>query len=238
MWSRQDMQDAPPDILITNYSMLNIMLMRAIEATIFDQTRTWLQGSHDRVFHLVVDELHTYRGTPGTEVAYLFVRSLIGLVFRRIPTNFVSSRQARRLRAAPRGSSISNSSSAATATASGSSAARDMLCPRIRQRLACYRKCGRPCAIWAGRSAPGDAAVVPQQAPVLLAASWSAACGTGNPVRRKFYIGASVHFKHRTHCDSPRRRTRYIVPQSPEALAPVLFPELKRSRRPMLSTDC
>lgn len=70
-WSRWDMQDAPPDILITNYSMLNIMLMRAIETSIFDQTRQWLSGSADRVFHLVVDELHTYRGTPGTEVAYL-----------------------------------------------------------------------------------------------------------------------------------------------------------------------
>ncbi len=71
MWSRWDMQDLPPDILITNYSMLNIMLMRTVEQPIFDQTRLWLQGSSDRVFYLVVDELHTYRGTPGTEVAYL-----------------------------------------------------------------------------------------------------------------------------------------------------------------------
>ena len=71
MWSRWDMQDTPPDILITNYSMLNIMLMRAIEAPIFDQTRHWLEQSPEHIFHLVVDELHTYRGTPGTEVAYL-----------------------------------------------------------------------------------------------------------------------------------------------------------------------
>jgi DEAD/DEAH box helicase domain-containing protein len=71
MWSRWDMQDHPPDLLITNYSMLNIMLMRSIEAGIFDQTRAWLAADHTRVFHLVVDELHTYRGTPGTEVAYL-----------------------------------------------------------------------------------------------------------------------------------------------------------------------
>jgi DEAD/DEAH box helicase domain-containing protein len=71
MWSRWDMQDHPPDILITNYSMLNIMLMRSVEATIFDQTKQWLQQSPLNVFHLVVDELHTYRGTPGTEVAYL-----------------------------------------------------------------------------------------------------------------------------------------------------------------------
>ena len=76
MWSRWDMQDAPPDILITNYSMLNIMLMRAIETSIFDQTRAWLSESPQHVFHLVVDELHTYRGTPGTEVAYL-LRALL-----------------------------------------------------------------------------------------------------------------------------------------------------------------
>lgn len=71
MWSRWDMQDHPPDILITNYSMLNIMLMRGIEASLFDQTRQWLRSNPDNLFHLVVDELHTYRGTPGTEVAYL-----------------------------------------------------------------------------------------------------------------------------------------------------------------------
>jgi DEAD/DEAH box helicase domain-containing protein len=71
MWSRWDMQDHPPDVLITNYSMLNIMLMRSVEASIFDQTRQWLQQEPSHIFHLVVDELHTYRGTPGTEVAYL-----------------------------------------------------------------------------------------------------------------------------------------------------------------------
>ncbi|MGH7964216.1 MAG: DEAD/DEAH box helicase, partial [Candidatus Binatia bacterium] len=71
MRSRWDMQGSPPDILITNYSMLNIMLMRSLEAPIFDLTRQWLAADRSRVFHLIVDELHTYRGTPGTEVAYL-----------------------------------------------------------------------------------------------------------------------------------------------------------------------
>jgi ATP-dependent helicase YprA (DUF1998 family) len=71
MWSRWDMQDAPPDLLITNYSMLNIMLMRGVESGIFDSTRQWLEADQNNTFHLVVDELHTYRGTPGTEVAYL-----------------------------------------------------------------------------------------------------------------------------------------------------------------------
>lgn len=71
MWSRWDMQEHAPDVLITNYSMLNIMMMRGVEASIFDQTKQWLRADHSHVFHLVVDELHTYRGTPGTEVAYL-----------------------------------------------------------------------------------------------------------------------------------------------------------------------
>ncbi len=70
MWSRWDMQDYPPDILITNYAMLNIMLIRDLEESIFDRTRKWLEKD-DSIFYLVVDELHSYRGTSGTEVAYL-----------------------------------------------------------------------------------------------------------------------------------------------------------------------
>jgi Lhr-like helicase len=76
MWSRWDMQEYPPDILITNYSMLNIMLMRTVEANVFDATRRWLAADPRNVFHLVVDELHSYRGTPGTEVGYL-LRALL-----------------------------------------------------------------------------------------------------------------------------------------------------------------
>ena len=71
MRSRWDMQDSPPDILITNYSMLNIMMMRKIEEGIFDKTRDWLASDPANQFFLIVDELHSYRGTPGTEVAYL-----------------------------------------------------------------------------------------------------------------------------------------------------------------------
>jgi hypothetical protein len=70
MRCRWDMQDAPPDILITNFSMLSIMLMRDADSGILDKTRDWLRRDGS-VFHLVVDELHLYRGTSGTEVAYL-----------------------------------------------------------------------------------------------------------------------------------------------------------------------
>lgn len=82
MWSRWDMQDTPPDILITNYSMLNIMLMRQIESCIFKQTREWLAGDPTRRFFLIIDELHAYRGTPGTEVAYI-----LRLLLNRIGLN-------------------------------------------------------------------------------------------------------------------------------------------------------
>ncbi|MBE0525167.1 MAG: DEAD/DEAH box helicase, partial [Methanosarcinales archaeon] len=71
MRSRWDMQDSPPDILITNFSMLSIMLMRETDEAIFEKTRQWLAGGEDRVFHLIIDELHLYRGTAGAEVAYL-----------------------------------------------------------------------------------------------------------------------------------------------------------------------
>ena len=72
MRSRWDMQDYPPDILITNYSMLSIMLMRKIDEPIIEKTRKWLAEDIDNnVFHLIIDELHLYRGTAGTEVAYL-----------------------------------------------------------------------------------------------------------------------------------------------------------------------
>ncbi len=70
MWSRWDMHSHPPDIFITNYSMLSIMLTRDLEQPIFEKTKKWLEEP-DSIFHLVVDELHSYRGTAGSEVAYL-----------------------------------------------------------------------------------------------------------------------------------------------------------------------
>lgn len=82
MYTRFDMQATPPDVLVSNFSMLSIMLMRTIDRGPFDETKKWLAGEdlpipqreaarEDRIFHLVIDELHLYRGTSGTEVAYL-----------------------------------------------------------------------------------------------------------------------------------------------------------------------
>ena len=79
MRSRWDMQSHPPDILITNYSMLNIMLLRPRDEPFFHQTKAWLDESHEHVFTVIVDELHMYRGTQGTEVAYLLRNLLLRL---------------------------------------------------------------------------------------------------------------------------------------------------------------
>lgn len=75
MLTRWDMVAAPPDILVTNYSMLNVMLMRETEQPIFRKTRDWLKSDAANEFTLVVDELHLYRGTQGAEVA-MIVRNL------------------------------------------------------------------------------------------------------------------------------------------------------------------
>lgn len=71
MTSRWDMHAHPPDILITNISMLSAMLSREVEQPIFDQTRRWLANDPDAYFFLILDELHLHRGSAGTEVAYL-----------------------------------------------------------------------------------------------------------------------------------------------------------------------
>ena len=73
---RWNIQETPPDILITNITMLGGMLNRDVDAPILDATRTWLENNDDSYFYLVVDELHLHRGTAGTEVAYL-LRSLL-----------------------------------------------------------------------------------------------------------------------------------------------------------------
>jgi hypothetical protein len=74
--SRWDMQETPPDLLITNTSMLNAMLSREVDEPIFLKTRKWLESDPSAYFFLVLDELHLIRGSTGTEVAAL-IRTLI-----------------------------------------------------------------------------------------------------------------------------------------------------------------
>lgn len=74
LFSRQEMQDVCPDLLITNYSMLEYMLLRPIERSIFEQTARWLAHSPENYFMVILDEAHMYRGSAGAEVAYLLRR--------------------------------------------------------------------------------------------------------------------------------------------------------------------
>jgi len=69
--SRWDMQQTPPDILITNVSMLGAMLNREVDDPVFETTKQWIASNDDAYFYLVLDELHLQRGAAGTEVAYL-----------------------------------------------------------------------------------------------------------------------------------------------------------------------
>lgn len=74
--SRWDMQMSPPDILVTNTSMLATMLVREVEAPIWDATAAWLREDPEACFFLVLDELHLIRGSAGSEVVGL-LRTLI-----------------------------------------------------------------------------------------------------------------------------------------------------------------
>jgi hypothetical protein len=84
--TRHEVQDAPPDVLVTNYSMLEYMLMRPLERPIFDRTGKWLEENPDERLLLVVDEAHLYRGASGAEVALLIrrLRARLGIPPERL----------------------------------------------------------------------------------------------------------------------------------------------------------
>jgi superfamily II DNA or RNA helicase len=64
---RAEMQEKPPEILLTNYMMLELLLTRLQERTIRD-------AIYSNLRFLVFDELHTYRGRQGADVAMLIRR--------------------------------------------------------------------------------------------------------------------------------------------------------------------
>jgi len=65
--TRTKMREAPPQILLTNYMMLELLLTRVRERSIRD-------GIYNNLRFLVFDELHTYRGRQGADVALLIRR--------------------------------------------------------------------------------------------------------------------------------------------------------------------
>ena len=63
--SRETMHKTPPHILVTNYSMLEYMLLRPKDGIVF---------SGATLRFLVLDEAHTYRGAKGIEISLLLNR--------------------------------------------------------------------------------------------------------------------------------------------------------------------
>lgn len=68
--NRDTILDTPPDILLTNFKMLDYALMKA------EYHRLWKHNLEDSQLlkFLVLDELHTYDGAQGTDVANLIRR--------------------------------------------------------------------------------------------------------------------------------------------------------------------
>ena len=67
--TRDEIRNNPPTILITNYSMLEWMMLRDKDRTIFAQSRGKLQA-------IVLDEAHLYSGALGNDINMLIRRTL------------------------------------------------------------------------------------------------------------------------------------------------------------------
>ena len=66
--NRGVLRERPPDILLTNYKMLDLLLTRPVDAPL------WRHNLPDALRYLVVDELHTFDGAQGTDLACLIRR--------------------------------------------------------------------------------------------------------------------------------------------------------------------
>ena len=87
--TRFEMQKTCPDILITNYSMLELMLLRRQEESIWNSTRQWLNQSEENKLLFIIDEAHMYRGASGGEVALLLRRLFHKLGIGREKVQFI-----------------------------------------------------------------------------------------------------------------------------------------------------
>ncbi len=65
---RETLRRAPPDILLTNYKMLDYLLIRPRDR------KLWEKNTPTTLRYVVVDELHTFDGAQGTDLALLLRR--------------------------------------------------------------------------------------------------------------------------------------------------------------------
>lgn len=89
MVTRFEMQHTCPDILITNYSMMEYMLLRPRENNIWQKTKEWLKNNPEEKLLFVIDEAHMYRGSAGGEVALLLRRLFYKLGISRKRVQFI-----------------------------------------------------------------------------------------------------------------------------------------------------
>ena len=66
--SRNEMKSNPPDVLLTNYKMLDYLLVRP------DDRELWAENLSDTLRYIAVDELHTFDGAQATDLACLLRR--------------------------------------------------------------------------------------------------------------------------------------------------------------------
>ena len=89
MITRFEMQKKCPDILITNYSMLEYMMIRTREDKIWDATRDFYHDHPQEKLLFIIDEAHMYRGSAGGEVALLIHRLMDKLGLDRSRFQFI-----------------------------------------------------------------------------------------------------------------------------------------------------
>lgn len=68
LWSREEVRESPPDILMTNYVQLEYLLTRGEDRQLFPESNA------GALRYLVLDEVHTYAGKRGADVACLIRR--------------------------------------------------------------------------------------------------------------------------------------------------------------------
>jgi len=79
---QQVLREDPPDILLTNYKMLDYLLMRPVDGGLWQHNEP-NDTTNNPLAYIILDELHTYDGAQGADVACLLRRVKERLGIRR-----------------------------------------------------------------------------------------------------------------------------------------------------------
>ncbi|KUI27327.1 DEAD/DEAH box helicase [Mycobacterium sp. GA-2829] len=132
--SREEMRTTPPHLLLTNYAMLEYLLLRPLDIDLFD-------GPHAGTWRFIVmDEAHVYDGAQGSEVA-LLIRRLKQRVApdSRVQCIATSASLTGSVRNDPRGEAMEFASNLFDATfeyVDGDTSRQDLVEPRRKKHLA------------------------------------------------------------------------------------------------------